>query len=342
MFLGADLSYVNEVEDQGGVFYDREQASDPFRILKDRGANLARVRLWHTPTWTSYSTLADAQRTIRRARALGMAVLLDLHYSDTWADPAKQLIPAAWTSLIGDLDRLERAVYDYTCNVLDALNGQGLMPDFVQVGNEINTEIMVRAPHNGAPIDWPRNARLINAGLNAVRAAGRRAAIQPRSILHIAQPENILPWFDAALAAGVHDFDVIGMSYYPKWSTLSIEQAGQTIDQARRRYHTEVMIVETAYPWTLDAGQTTDHLLGPDSVLPAYPATPQGQRDFLIDLTQTTLDAGGTGVIYWEPAWISTPERPSPWENATFFDGHAQVHAGIEFLSHAYTARVRE
>ncbi len=345
MILGADLSYVNEVEALGGVFYDQGQARDPFRILKDHGANLVRVRLWHTPTWTSYSTLADAQRTIRRARALDMAVLLNLHYSDTWADPAKQIVPAAWAAL-SDIDQLERAVYDYTYTVLDELNAQGLMPDYVQVGNEINTEIMVGAPHNGASINWPRNARLINAGISAVRVAGRVAgqqtATSPRIILHIAQPENVVPWFDAALAAGVHDFDVIGISYYPKWSTSSMEQAGQTIDQARRRYQTEVMIVETAYPWTLAAGQTDDHLLGPDSVLPAYAPTPQGQRDFLIDLTQTVLDAGGTGVIYWEPAWISTPDRPSTWENATFFDEQHHVHAGIEFLSHSYTKRARE
>lgn len=338
MYLGADVSFVNELEDLGGVFYNAEEAQDPFQILRTHHANLIRVRLWHTPTWTRYSTLSDVQRTIARAKALGMAVLLDLHYSDSWADPAKQIIPAAWAHLT-DLDRLARAVYDYTGDVLRTLDQQGLMPDFVQVGNEINTEILVDEPYSGAPINWARNARLINAGIQAVRQAGQATTPGPRVVLHIAQPENVVPWFDAALAAGVRDFDVIGLSYYPKWSTYSIDQLGQTLRKARQRYGKDVMIVETAYPWTLNGGYAETHLLGEDSLLPAYPPSPEGQRAFLIDLTQTTLDNGGSGVVYWEPAWISTPQRPSIWENATFFDHRHRVHAGIEFLSHAYVRR---
>ncbi len=332
MFLGADLSYVNEVEHNGGVFYDRGQPKDPFCIFKEHGANIVRVRLWHTPTWTLYSTLSDVQRTISRAKALDMAVLLDIHYSDTWADPAKQIIPAAW-SHIGDLAELERAVYDYTAYVLQELAQRELSPDLIQVGNEINTEMLMPGPHDGAPINWQRNARLINAGIRAVREAGQAAAIRPRVVLHIAQPENVVPWFDAALAAGIDDFDVIGVSYYPKWSTYAVPQVGQTIRQIRGRYGRDVMIVETAYPWTLAPGAVDVHLLGEDSVLPDYPATPQGQRAFLLDLTQTAHENGAIGVIYWEPAWISTPQHPSIWENATFFDDHHEVHEGIEFLS---------
>src|SRR5215831_15538469 len=235
MYLGGDLSYVNEVEDNGGVFYDGGQAGDPFNIMKDHGANIVRVRLWHTPTWTRYSTLADVQRTIKRARDLGMAILLDFHYSDTWADPAKQIIPAAWAKL-ADQAALEHAVYDYTLHVLRELDEGGLMPEFVQVGNEINTEILMPGPYDDKPIRWERNAALINAGLRGVREAARRSASQPRAMLHIAQPENIIPWFDDALAAGVSDFDVIGLSYYPKWSKKNIAETGQTIRDAAQRY----------------------------------------------------------------------------------------------------------
>ena len=180
MFLGADLSYVNEIEANGGLFYangrsnDRlnDRPGDPFQIMKAEGANIVRVRLWHTPTWTQYSTLADVERTIQRAKALEMAVLLDFHYSDSWADPAKQIIPAAWAT-ISDLHQLECAVYDYTLDTLLTLDRQGLMPEFVQVGNEINTEILMPAPYDDQSIRWQRNAPLINAGLSAVRAAGR-------------------------------------------------------------------------------------------------------------------------------------------------------------------------
>ncbi|MFN8371355.1 MAG: glycosyl hydrolase 53 family protein [Anaerolineae bacterium] len=338
MFLGGDLSYVNEVEDDGAVFYHRGQAQDPFVILKDNGANIVRVRLWHTPTWTQYSNLADVERTIRRAKVLNMAVMLNFHYSDTWADPAKQIIPAAW-SHISETDNLAHALHDYTLDVLLKLERQGLMPDFVQVGNEINTEILMPGPYDNQPINWQRNARLINAGINAVRAAAIKTSTKPRIIIHIAQPENIVPWFDEALAAGIADFDVIGMSYYPKWSTHSLEQAAQTISRARQRYGKDMMVVEAAYPWTLGAGQLDSHLLAEDCVVPAYPATPQGQRQFLIDFTQAVCNNGGSGVVYWEPAWISTTAKPSTWENATLFDYSGAAHSGIEFLSHPYRGR---
>jgi arabinogalactan endo-1,4-beta-galactosidase len=330
MFLGADLSYVNEVEDRGGVFTHNGCADDPFRILKAHGANIVRVRLWHTPTWTAYSNFADVQRTLRRAKALDMATMLDIHYSDTWADPGKQIIPAAWASL--EQAALQQAVYDYTLGVLLELHGQGLMPEFVQVGNEINTEILMPGHYDGGLIRWERNAALLNAGIRAVREAGARTSSAPQVMLHIAQPENILPWFDAAQEAGVTDFDAIGLSYYPKWSTYAIDQCAQIIDAARERYGKSVMIVEAAYPWTLDEGRAESHLLAADAVTPDYPATPEGQRQFLLDLTQAVCSAGGSGVIYWEPAWISTPQAPSIWENATLFDYDGAAHAGIDFL----------
>jgi arabinogalactan endo-1,4-beta-galactosidase len=335
MYLGGDLSYVNEVEDKGGIFLDKGEPKDVFATLKENGANIARVRLWHTPTWTDYSNFGDVQKTINRAKAAGMAVLLDFHYSDTWADPAKQIIPKAWSG-ISDLSALGQALYDYTFNILLELDSHHLMPEFVQVGNEINTEILMPEPYDGTPINWQRNAILLKAGIKAVREAGAKASMQPQVMLHIAQPENIILWFDEALAAGISDFDIIGMSYYPKWSVYSLQQTGELIKKARERYKKDLMVVETAYPWTNEPGTADAHLLAEDALLPDYPATPDGQRQFLIDLSQITHDNGGTGVIYWEPAWISTPQSPSIWENAALFDYQHHVHKGIDFLSHRY------
>ena len=164
--------------------------------------------------------------------------------------------------------------------------------------------------------------------------AANPSLMQPRAMLHIAQPENILPWFDAALAAGIVDFDVIGLSYYPKWSVYSIDQCAEVIEAARERFGKEVMIVETAYPWTLELGRAESHLLGAEALLPGYPATPQGQCQFLVDLTRAVCAAGGTGVIYWEPAWISTVQKASIWENAALFDYDGAAHEGIEFLGY--------
>lgn len=336
-YLGGDLSYVNEMEDLGAVYHDDGHAADPFAIFKKHGANIVRVRLWHTPTWTAYSNLADVKKTIRRAKAQGMHVMLDFHYSDTWADPAKQIIPEAW-AWITDPDDLTRAVHDYTLGVLIDLHGEGLMPDIVQVGNEINTELLMPGPcgENPPPINWERNAKLINAGIQGVRDAGVQTGTHPQVMLHIAQPENLLGWFDAALSAGVGVFDLIGMSYYPKWSKHNLAETGAILGLARERYGVDIVIVEAAYPFTLDAGKAESHLIAEDCILPDYPGTPEGQRQFLTDLAQTTLDYGGKGVIYWEPAWVSAPQRASIWENATLFDYENNVHEGMAFLSHPY------
>lgn len=336
MYLGADLSYINQLEDQGAVYLASGQAQDPYAILHAYGANLVRIRLWHSPEWTRYSNLEDVERSLRRATALGLSTMLDFHYSDTWADPAKQIIPKAWAE-IEDLARLEQALYDYTLETLLHLHARGLMPAYVQVGNEINTEILMPGPHKGEAIRWQRNAALINAGLRAVREAGDRTDTTPIAMLHIAQPENLMAWFTAAEQAGVQGYQAIGMSYYPKWSEYSIAEMGAAIKAAAERFQTEVMLVEVAYPWTQALYRAEEHLLGNDSLLDDFPASPQGQRDFLIAVTQAVADNGGSGVLYWEPAWVSTPQHISIWENATFFDYENQVHAGIEFLSYPYT-----
>lgn len=334
MFLGGDISFVNEVEDGGGIYRDGGMPTDPIQLLAAKGANIARVRLWHTPTWTRYSTLDDVKRTLRRAKTAGMRLMLDFHYSDTWADPAKQTIPAAWEGL--SLDELAQAIHDYTLDVLLQLHAEGLTPDDVQVGNEINTEIMRPADTPGDPIDWPRNIRLINAGLAGVKRAREQTGTAMRAMLHIAQPEHLIGWFDAAYAAGLADFDDIGLSYYPKWSVYDLAGLGETIKATHARYGKPVMVVETAYPWTQELGLADDHLLGHDAVAQGYPATPDGQRQFLIDLTQSVYNAGGTGVVYWEPAWISTPVRPTHWENAALFDYDGNALPGLDYLSYEY------
>src|SRR5262249_35496482 len=108
-YLGADLSYVNEMEDCGAVYREHGVARDPFAIFKEHGATLVRVRLWHDARWTHYSDLADVSKTIRRAKALGLQALLDFHYSDDWADGDKQIVPEAWAG-IEDADQLAQTL----------------------------------------------------------------------------------------------------------------------------------------------------------------------------------------------------------------------------------------
>lgn len=335
-YFGVDLSYANEMDDCGAVYLENGEARDAFQLFSDHGANLVRARLWHNPDWTEYSTLTDVEKTFMRAQKAGMETMLDFHYSDTWADPGKQEIPAAWTEL-GD-DELPKAVYQYTYDVLMVLHEKGLMPAFVQVGNEINSGMLKRQME----LDWPRDAELINAGIRAVRGVAAKTKTNPKIILHVAQPENTGWWFREARENGVTDFDIIGLSYYPQWSTFSISDVGPHVTYLRQEFDKDVMIVETAYPWTLDAvDETADNIL--NQGVRGYPISTDGQRQFMIDLTQSLISNGSLGVVYWEPAWVSTYcstrwGQGSHWENATFFDfqNSNEIHQGIDFLSYRY------
>jgi arabinogalactan endo-1,4-beta-galactosidase len=337
-YFGVDLSYTNEMEDCGAVYRENGEPRDPFELFHDHGANLVRARLWHTPDWTNYSTLDDVKRTFTRARAAGMDTMLDFHYSDNWADPGRQEIPAAWAGIADDAD-LADTLYAYTYDVLQELYRDDLTPAFVQIGNEINSGLLKAGD---VKLDWPRDALLINAGIRAVRDFAAETGTHPRIILHVAQPENAGWWFTQAEENGVTDFDVVGLSYYPQWSTFSIADTGAQVNGLRRRFGKDVMVVETGYAWTRDAvDETADNIL--TQGVPGYPFSPEGQRRFMTDLTQSLIGNGALGVVYWEPAWVSTEcstrwGQGSHWENATFFDfqNDNEVLEGINFLSAAY------
>ncbi|PJF22298.1 MAG: arabinogalactan endo-1,4-beta-galactosidase [Phototrophicales bacterium] len=329
-YRGVDLSYVNEMEDCGAAYYDSAGIPvDPYTFFADSGANLVRVRLWHTPTWTSYSTFEDVVRSLERAKVAGMNTLLDFHYSDTWADPNHQTIPAAWQA-ITDTDELADVLYEYTVTTLTDLDTLGLLPDMVQVGNEINTEILRPPDTPGYPIDWERNIVLLNHAIQAVRDVDPQIQV----MIHIAQPDGVVWWLDQAIRLA--PFDILGLSYYPAWSDYDLPRLGELIQTLSADYR--VMIVETAYPWTLDYADNLPNLLWRDSLLPDYPATPQGQYHYLLDLTRIVSESGGVGVVYWEPAWVSTTcgtpwGTGSAWENATLFDFDGHALPAIGFFS---------
>ena len=335
--LGADLSYVNEMEECGGVYREGGQVVDPFVLFADRGANLVRVRLWHTPS-NQYSAFLDAQRTIRRAKDAGMKVLLDFHYSDHWADPGKQAPPAAWTGLTTDIMR--DSVYAYTYQVLDRLAEEDLLPDMVQIGNEINPGLLL--PY-GSRARWAQLSKLLKGGIRAVRDAAEHRQTHIDVMLHVAQPENAMSWFTEAAQAGIEDYDVMGISYYSQWSSVPLAELSGKIEALVSSFAPrDLLVVEAAYPWTLAGADAANNNLGRDALEPGYPATPEGQKAYLTDMTQAVFDGGG-GVVYWEPAWISTScytpwGRGSHWENAAFFDFNDgnEVLPGIDFINHAY------
>lgn len=338
-YLGADLSYVNEMIDCGAIYTDENAIEkNPYTIFKEAGANLVRVRLWHNPTWTNYSDFDDVKNTIQQAKNRNMPVLLDFHYSDTWADPAKQQIPAAWINETNNTEALGVLLYDYTYNTLDQLSDLNLLPDIVQVGNEINPMILQDGDLEW-PIDWERNAALLNKGIQAVRDIASEKNKTIEVMLHIAQPENALWWFEDATQNGITDFDWIGLSYYPLWSEYSLDNVQLPLTSLIKTYNKRLMIVETAYPFTLENNDLANNILNSDALIDGYPATEEGQLNYLLELKNIIQNAGGEGLIYWEPAWVSTNcstlwGQGSHWDNATLFDHNNKSTLGMQFYNH--------
>ena len=359
-FVGADLSYVNQIIDNGGVYRDHGLVLSPYQIFKDHGADIVRLRLWHNPVWTKevygatgsqlYNDLIDVTRAIELAKAQGMSVLLDVHYSDTWADPGQQEIPTAWKE-IRTIDVLNDSVYRYTSMVFKHLATRGLTPEFVQVGNETNCGMFyTNAPENFPACNvcegnWQRMGSVVNSAISAIRDASESSKIKTKIILHVADPKNVEWWYDnmtTVSGGNVPDFDIIGISYYPIWhTTVGLEQISERISHFRNKFDKPVMILETAYPWTADAADEYQNVFGTQTPLAGYPFTSEGQFNFMVKLTQEVHDGGGLGVIYWEPAWISSNIKDlwgtgSSWENCAFFDFAGNTIQGIEFMEHDF------
>ena len=328
--LGMDFSTLEETEALGGVFRQDGKAGDLVEILAKNGVNAARLRLWVNPHSASGAPYGGGTcdlplviRLARRAKRAGMRFLLDLHYSDFWCDPGRQLPPKGWETLT--LAQLSMRVYDYTRDVLAALEREGLSPDMVQVGNEITNGMLW--PQGRLSDPKPGHARdgfdalswLVNAGCRAVREHS-----SARVMLHLERSgDNAVwrEWFDRLIARGA-DFDVIGASYYPYWHG-NFEALRFNLNDMIARYGKDVMIVETAYAFTsehFDPTQAGANLVINDSLKcydgsdAPYPLSMEGQRQFTKELLNlvASLDGGhGTGVYYWEPAWL--PLRGSTW-----------------------------
>ncbi|MCU0377408.1 MAG: arabinogalactan endo-1,4-beta-galactosidase [Bacteroidales bacterium] len=345
--MGADLSYVNQILDFGGLYRDSGKVTDPYIIFRKYGANTVRFRLWHNPQWTRevytppiasmYNDYNDVKRGIQAAKSRGMAVSLDFHYSDFWADPGRQQLPAAWAGL--SLQILRDSIYNYTLKTLDNLETAGIMPEYVQVGNEINPGFLL--PQGDR---WAKKADfvyLLNGAIKAVRDAAVSSSVKPRIIVHIAQPENAIYWFEGMAAAGLTDYDIAGISYYYIWSTVSIDSVSDYVADIKTLTGKEVMVVETAYPWTLNNADNYNNILATDKLTVAYPANQTGQYNYLVKLTQEIIDGGGIGIHYWEPAWITSEMRDSwgkgsSWDCNTLFDFTGNVIRGMDYMTYPY------
>jgi arabinogalactan endo-1,4-beta-galactosidase len=285
--VGADLGWLTQLESMGYTWTDTTGASgSALQILKNHGVNTIRIRTFVNPTITSGvlgvgdNDQAGSIALAKQASAMGFKIMIDFHYSDTWADPGHQTTPAAWST--ENYPQLQTSVYNYTFNFMTALAAQGITPQYVQVGNEINSGMLWPVGSVGATTPNGNNftqlTGLINSGYSAVKAISPTTQV----VIHIATISNLtdFEWFFDGLAAAGGKFDVIGGSYYDGPSNITTVTAN--LKTLAARYNKPVMICEIGYLYS----DPTDAYTDVQGAIQAMNAVPSNM---------------GLGVIYWEP-----------------------------------------
>ena len=302
---GADISWLPQMEATGYEFYNEKgEKDDVLKILKSKGMDAIRLRVFVNPNDDKGSGHCSKDETIafaKRLKSLGFRIMIDFHYSDSWADPAKQYKPKAWENL--NFEDLKKAVYNHTYDVLLALKKEKITPEWVQVGNEIPNGILWPDGHSK---NFKNLGELLNKGYEAVKAINKKIKV----IVHIDEGNNTekITWFYKNIAEQNVKYDVIGLSYYPYWIkkdwTETIQDLQKNMNYLAKTYNKEVMVVEVG---------------GEDS-----------QVENTYKLLEATIKAvrnvpnkKGTGVFYWEPqgakswsgyalsAWLENG-KPSP------------------------------
>lgn len=241
--IGADISFLPQIEAKGTKFWENGNETDAILLLKKHGFNYIRLRIFVEPAnekgYAPGEGFCDLNHTLamaKRIKEAGMKLLLDFHYSDYWADPQQQFKPLAWSSL--GFEALRDSIRSYTIRVLSALKNQGTPPDMVQVGNEINHGILWPDGHISNPDNL---AALLKSGVEGVTNVDTGIPV----MMHLAlggQNKEAVFWLDNMIARGVK-FDIIGISYYPRWHG-TLDDLKSNLTDLSRRYHKPVNVVE--------------------------------------------------------------------------------------------------
>lgn len=298
---GCDISMLPFLESHGAVYRLHGVREDAIRIMRDSGCNVFRVRLFVQPDpherYGAIQDLAYVRALARRIKASGAMFLLDFHYSDTWADPAKQYTPAAWKGQ--DFAALKRTIHDYTASVIAALKSDGDTPDLVQLGNEETAGILWPVGQISNVKDdaqWQRFAGLVNSAASAIREA-QTPAHKIRIIIHIhgGGRAGLPKWFFGEFNRYAVDYDIMGLSFYPAWGD-SLDNLKQSLKDIVPKYGKDVLLAETSYPWK--------ELPDIHEKAMTWPQTPQGQKTFLEDTARVLNDVPdhhGLGFVWWYP-----------------------------------------
>lgn len=332
---GIDASFHADLRDAGVQWRDASGTAQPLpEFARAQGANLVRLRVWNNAA-NGANSVEETAAEAALWKARGFAVLIDFHYSDTWADPGTQTKPAAWSALTGDA--LRTAVHDFTRDAVAACAAAGGAPDYVQVGNEITGGMLWSDGRVGGAFDTPQQwaalAGLLRAGIDGVRAGTPEGATPPKIIIHTDRGGDSggALWFHGNLAKQGLEYDIIGISYYPMFQG-SLDALSGTMTAIAEEFPHPIMIMETGYPWTLAWQDDTHNQVGSEDQLhPGFPATPQGQRDLLMALRErVTAQPRCLGFVYWAPDWIVGGPGGSAWENVTLFDAQARAQPAWE------------
>ena len=324
---GADLSFTLQIEAAGYRFTDQGRTAPVEELLAARGLNTVRLRVWvHPPP--GYSNLGAALALGRRAHNVGCKILLDLHYSDFWADRTSQTTPAEWQNQ--DLGMLSSTVRAYTRGVVGAFAAQGTPLDMIQIGNEVTMGMLwpLGLIYSEDEEHWTGFVQLLKAGLEGAR----EGATDPlQTIVHIdcgADNNDSRYFYDHIIQCGT-DFDLIGLSYYPFWHG-PLRDLSSNLNDLAMRYRKGLMVVETSYPWIFPAADGVEYCAGnPDQLadIARFPVTPAGQFAYF-EALRSTIEAVpqdfGRGFLAWEPEWLPGvgwgPGEDNPFANLTMFD----------------------
>lgn len=326
-YRGMDLSFQSELEGYNIDYKDNNgNAIDVLDYVTENGANLIRLKLWHTPQ-DGQNSLNDVKAYAQRIKNSNADFLLDVHYSDYWADPAHQTPPAAWQNMTNEEIRI--AIYEYTKNVMIQLKNQNTLPEIIQIGNETDNGFLWNYGKlwNEFSNNWSNYAALVSEAIRAVREVDTENKTQ--IMLHYSNVEQAIFFFNE-LTPFALDFDMIGLSYYPQFHTKDLNLIASKLNELATTFQKDLLMVEVAYPFTLQWSDNQTNYIGSlDQTLPEFSPTPQGQKAYMEWLVMTIKNIPnnrGKGFCYWAPDWVafsgneSTSTTGSSWENQCMFD----------------------